>query len=298
MSNIYNFLKNILPSIDRHDFEYTINEVIGFEENVSNYTMNWHGQILNNDFLKYKTSDTIFLLGSGPSINLITKDQWDHITKHNSIGFNYWLVHDFVPTFFMYQGVDEAMLNLLNDSIDKYSEVPFILRGTDIAFSRFNINDSRINLLRRNPVYFLNSFPVSSRSNIEINKLIRFMESLGFLNFGEISRITPKFRSTLGLLLSLSYQMGYKKIVLCGMDMQDNAHFWDSETYKDQRVKYDLPLEDSVNVGIFTDLRYSINTVPEYVYSLREWMFQKHDVEISLINNHSVLHPKLKIYKG
>jgi hypothetical protein len=296
ISNIYNRLKKILPSIDRHDFEYTINEVVGFEENVSKLTKSWHGKILDKEFLKYKTSDTIFILGSGPSINLITENQWDHISKHNSIGFNYWLVHEFVPTLFMYQGVDEAMLNLLNDSFDKYKDVPFILRGTDIAFGRFNMNDSRINLLKNNPVYFLNSFPVSSMSNIEIKKLIKFMHSLGYFNFGEISRLTPKFRSSLGLLISLCYQMGYKKIVLCGMDMQNSQHFWDSDLYKNQRVKYGLPLENSVNIGLFTDVRYSKNTVPEYVYSLNDWMFHKDNVEISLINSQSELYPKLKVY--
>ena len=89
-SKIYNQLKKILPNIDRHDFEYTINEVVGFVDNASKLTKSWHGQVLNSDFLKHKTSDTIFILGSGPSINLITDDQWDHISSCNSIGFNYW----------------------------------------------------------------------------------------------------------------------------------------------------------------------------------------------------------------
>jgi hypothetical protein len=294
---IYNQLKKILPTSDRHDFEYTINEVVGFVENASSLTKSWHGQLLNNDFLKYKTSDTIFILGSGPSINLISNEQWDHISKCNSIGFNYWLVHDFVPTFFMYQGVDDSMLNLLSDSISKYKDVPFILRGTDIALGRFNTSDVRLNLLKRNPVYFLNSFPISSMSDIEIIKLIEFMQALGFFNFGEISRLIPKFRSSLGLLISLSYQMGYKKIVLCGMDMQDSRHFWDSELFKDHKAKYGLPREGAVNIGLFTDGKYSKNTVPEYVYSLKDWMFNESNVEITLLNSQSVLYPNLKIYE-
>ena len=52
-----------------------------------------------NQLRSFKTSDRIYILGSGESILDISKQEWDEINSHNSIGFNHWYVHDFEPTF-------------------------------------------------------------------------------------------------------------------------------------------------------------------------------------------------------
>mgnify|MGYP001057530210 CR=1 FL=1 len=296
--SIKNVVKDYLPKTDRHDFEYTVSELIGMSENSSNLIASWHGKALSNEILKYKTSDTMFLLGSGPSINDISKEQWEHIAKHNSIGFNYWFVHDFVPTYYMYQGVDETMLELLKDTNRKYKNVPFLLRGADIAAGRFDTSDERINVLKNNPVYYLNTYPISSKCSIEIRKLLKYVEALGFFTFDKIADFVPKFRGSLGLLISLSYQMGYKKIILCGMDMKDSSHFWDSSFYSQVKDKYNLPSMQDTNLNTFTDGSHSPNTVPKYVYSLRDWVLDKHNVEILLLNSDSCLYPELDIYDG
>lgn len=296
--NIFNKIRNYFPSTDRHDFEYTVDELVGMYKNSSDLIDNWHGQILTNEVLKYKTSDTIFILGSGPSINEITNEQWSHIKKHNSIGFNYWFAHDFIPTYYMFQGVDNTMLELLKDTNLKYKDIPFFLRGADIAKGRFDTNDNRINLLKNNPVYFVNCYPISSKCSIEISKLFKFVEALGFFSFNKISSFVPKFRGSLGLLISLSYQMGYKNIVLCGMDMKDSSHFWDNKNYEKLRYKYNLPSIVDTNLNTFTDEKYSSNTVPKYVYELDNWMLNNGNVELSVINKNTILYPKIKVYNG
>ena len=49
---------------------------------------------------KFKTSDTIFILGSGPSLNRISSNQVNHIKEHDSMGINKsFLRKDLVPTF-------------------------------------------------------------------------------------------------------------------------------------------------------------------------------------------------------
>jgi len=45
----------------------------------------------------YKKSDTLFVLGSGESINKLGLDAWDVIKKNDTVSFKYWLIHDFVP---------------------------------------------------------------------------------------------------------------------------------------------------------------------------------------------------------
>ena len=48
---------------------------------------------------QYKTSNRVYILASGPSVLDITKEQWNEISKYDTIGFNHWYAHDFEPTF-------------------------------------------------------------------------------------------------------------------------------------------------------------------------------------------------------
>src|SRR5205085_6794487 len=57
----------------------------------------------NLDLSQLKTSDTLFILGSGPSINAISPDRWEAIARSDSIGFNFWLYHPFVPKIYFFE---------------------------------------------------------------------------------------------------------------------------------------------------------------------------------------------------
>ncbi len=285
-----------IPRKDLHEFNYTVSELVGMYENSSKICEQWHGEILSKRILNYKKSDTIFILGSGPSINDITEKEWKHIKKHDSIGFNWWFVHDFVPTYYMFQSATDGMLNILKDKYAQYKNTPFLLRGSKLALGEIDFADERINLLKNNDVYFVREYPIHSRCSIEIEQLFKYVEALGLFSFNHISDFVPKWRCTLGLLISLSYQLGYKNIVLCGMDMQGADHYWDHIDYVVIKEKYNLPGVGIANLKTFTDSKHSNNTVPQYVYKLREWMLKKNDVEIYIMNEKTALHPIIPLY--
>ena len=284
-----------LPRRDLHGFEYTVKELLGLYDN-SRVAAQWHGKAIDDDIIQYKTSDTIFLLGSGPSINDIAPAEWEHIGLHDSVGFNYWFAHDFVPTLYVFQYGSDSMLGILKDKYAQYQGVPFLIRGSAFAKGEFNYDDERLNLLKNSPVYYINEYPIAARCSLDIDLLFRYMEALGLMTFGHISRFIPKWRGTLGLLIMLAYQMGYRNIVLCGMDMQDSDHFWDYEPYPAIKQKYSLPDRGSANIRSFTDDSLSPNTVPRYVYSLRDWMKEKNGVSMFVINRRTVLYPELDVY--
>ena len=96
------------------------------------YTNNKYGLIpLGYDLVKkYKKSDTLFILGSGSTINKISDKQWGKIDDHDSIGFNFWLVHDFVPDFFKFEldlsgesNRTDLFLKILDEKWQKYKKL-------------------------------------------------------------------------------------------------------------------------------------------------------------------------------
>lgn len=286
----------MLPVRDLHGFPYTVEELVGMWENSHWAVNNWHGKILNSEILNYKKSDTIFILGSGPSINDITKKQWNVIANNDSIGFNWWFVHDFVPTFYVFQSAHDQMLKILEDKYLSYKNVPFLIRGSAFARGSFDFSDKRFNLLKTSPVYFVNEYPISASCAIKPDLLYRYMDALGLMTYGEIAPFIPKWRGTLGLLISLAYQMGYKNIVLCGMDMHNADHFWDYPPYNSLKQKYDLPGVGHANIKTFTDTKTSPNTVPVYVYTLSQWMTEKNNVSVFIANQSTVLYPRIETY--
>lgn len=297
ITNLKKYIYDKIPRKDLHGFDYTVKELVGMWENSNWAITNWHGQLLSNDILKFKTSDTIFILGSGPSINDITEKQWAAIAAHDSIGFNWWFAHDFVPSLYMFQSAHERMLNILKDKYDKYRDVPFLIRGSAFASGKFDFTDERLNLLKNNAVYFVNEYPIAGRCSIDPRLLYRYMEAMELLTPGKVSRFVPKWRSSLGLLISLSYIMGYKKIVICGADMQQSDHFWDYEPYLSVKEKYSLPAKGSSKLNFRFEVGSS-TSLPQYIYTLQDWMNSKNGVKTYIINNKTILYPKIDTYKG
>jgi hypothetical protein len=228
------FKKKLIKNVDVHGFEYTVRELVGMYEN-SQKAIQWHGEILGDQILTYKKSDTVFILGSGPSINLISDTQWEVIKKNDSIGFNFSFVHDFVPSLYVYQH-EESLLKAFKQEFHKYKGVPVLWRGSQFAQGKYELD--KYEFLKQSPLFYLNEYPISSKFGVDIDFLFRYLKYLNLMPRGSIAPFIPKLRSTVGMLAMLCYQMGYKKIVLCGVDMDGNDHFWDHIKYQKKKQQY------------------------------------------------------------
>ncbi|MCE7995985.1 MAG: hypothetical protein HEP71_28655 [Roseivirga sp.] len=300
--------KRLLNHKQREDkvFNFTITEMVNMYKNNQKTIEKWTGEIISDEILKHKKSDTIFILGSGPSINRITDEQWKHIGQHDSFGFNYWFLHDFIPTFYMFQMPEDEetqnmTLNILEGRQPRMKDVPFILRGSAIANGKLDVTDKRFGVLKDSEVYFLNEYPLHMMVETDINLVLEYLDLLDLLPHGNLTKFIPKLRSSMALLIVLAYQMGYENIVLCGMDMQGGFdHFWDDPKFEEVYNKYQLGVKEEnepVGFELFTETKFSKNTVPEYVYHLKDWMKKKSNVEVSVVNDGTILYPKLPVYK-
>ena len=87
------------------------------------------------DLKKYKTSNRIYVLGSGRSVLDISKKEWKEIEKHDTIGFNHWYVHEHQPTFY-------DLSYLANDYFESKETDMFYLASKNCPDSKFIINHS------------------------------------------------------------------------------------------------------------------------------------------------------------
>jgi hypothetical protein len=186
---------------------------------------------------KFKKSNTLFILGSGPSINLVSERNWEKIAKADSIGFNKFMAHNFVPTFYH----SEAEMSYLDTTIEVFNirkkdfkNIPIIFNAWHWDIINNGIKD--LNFLNKENLYFsiprrytgLNENELSDMLYKIYNNILYRKETFLFHH-----------SSSLILMITFAVMMQYKEIVLIGFDLYDNNYFY---------LEKNIHLNDCVNV--------------------------------------------------
>jgi hypothetical protein len=282
--------------IDKHGLSFTIEAAIDMFENADFDNKTGLSKLYDESILSYKKSDTLVILGSGPSMADIDSSTWEKLSQFDSVGFNYSLFLPFVPTFYLLQDDGAGMSKALALQGTKYRNTTILYRRSRFGYDSLDWNGLELSEIRKSVIYSICEYPISDTSDISPATYYRFMEIQGLLSHGKIGRFVPKWRCSLGLLLSLAYQMGYLNIVLCGMDMESNAHFWNDSKFSylyDNNLLY-IPPDQPINQ--FTDIGQIGTTVPEYVVSFSDWARSRANVAVSVLSKRTVLYPDLPLY--
>lgn len=204
------------------------------------------------NFKQYKKTDTIFILGSGNSINTISDREWGVIEKNDSIGLNFWIIHDFVSTFYCFEeprvagGRRSVFYNVLNKKKHQLYKSPFIVK--DILSSSVSF-DCIPSIMKKN-IYLSFDFdlPVKGDESIMRQYLLE-LKKTDRIKCREKIRYNYSITASLSYVAFLSLLMGYKNIVFCGVDLSGSSYFYEekSDYYKKNGIcvpnsmqKYDI----------------------------------------------------------
>ena len=99
--------------------------------------------------------------------------------------------------------------------------------------------------------------------------------------------------------MPFAFQMGYKKIVLCGIDLKEtSSHFYDTSEYQNELSKYHYNKVNYQNTEkYFTDRNFSKYITEDYVYSMRDHFKRENNVETFVFSKSSILYPNIPLYK-
>lgn len=167
-----------------------------------------------------RRSDTVFVFGSGASLNDLTPAEWAEIERHDTLGFNWWVHQRFVRTdYHLIRGIPDTDLD------------PRVWRPQVAEYFR---------LLRDNPLFERTIFLVHSGF-----RAINGNRAIGYQLLPEQSRVflwrssirvglpSGSFReglvhgqSTIQECINFAYLLGWKRIVLTGVDLYDRRYFW------------------------------------------------------------------------
>jgi hypothetical protein len=194
----------------------------------------------------FKKSDTLYVLASGGSINDLPPQAWDDIRRCDSLGINFWLYHEHVPTWFSCEvsrtPTDAAtLMQVLEKRLPDYANTAFLLKDIHKLDERYPQWDREFPLSQIRHFYALHSLSVKGRTVAALRRALRWDRALGGFKKSEELWALPMKRATVFLAMSFGLMAGYKRIVLCGVDLSNSAYFYDHPRYREARGLPEAP---------------------------------------------------------
>jgi hypothetical protein len=253
------------------------------------------------DLWQTKSSDTLFVLGSGPSINRISAERWKLIAAHDTVGFTWWLYHSFVPKFYLLEVIEkdgspeafDAYLSLAGRRAADYAStvkvaMEFHQPGTQTL-------DHLPPAFRKN-LFAAYKIEAPARNEDELARALRYLQGRGaFQVTGRFSSLL-KYAASLTTMLVFALKLGYKRVVLCGIDLKTPDNF-----YQDRRFyaeSWEPPvMEHGRSHNTDVPLPWKV-PVTRAVSVIKHQLLDPAGVELYVENEDSALWPMLSAFPG
>ena len=245
--------------------------------------INKYRQIKFENIFNKKKSDTIFIFGSGTSINNLNNTEIDFFKKHDTVAFNWFLHNSNIKLdYYIIKGI-QSPPNLLNKKERKkeYKLYKNLLKKNAVNY--------------KNCIFLLQSGLRGTESRRSISKKI--LPEAALITWYKVERnklINKKRSKTLivqisTLLTAISFaNLGtWKKIVLVGVDLYDRRYFWDPLKTRPLDLNRDAKA---------SDIHSSTSRI---IPAIEAW--SKHlinsDRKLYIYNKSSILNKTLPVYK-
>ena len=178
-----------------------------------------------------KRSEVLFILGGSPSINQIPEARWEVMAKHDTAALNFWPLHPFVPRMYFFESIEadldrpryEFLLGVLQARAADYQQT--IKVATEIHRRGRQTIDALPEAFRKN-LYVAHSMPAPARNLRELAYAFGYLRARGFFHPHKNYSRLVKYASSLSALLLLGARMGYRRMVLCGIDLRTQEYFF------------------------------------------------------------------------
>lgn len=259
--------------------------------------------VVSNPLAAIKRNDTLFVLGSGASINDLQEEDWARIAAADSVGFNNWHLHSFLPSLYVNEpGKDLELLSAEFANLERRGYgargVPIVLKDME-RYRRHELDC----ILEAIPASLWAQTSLSWDWEVHEQDRERFRWKLRWLNrLGVIHR--PYFpilrkRASVFYVVLMALRAGYKNVVLCGIDLNNTDYFYEAQRQELLNHGYWLPAVKPAAAAHKTDdPEFGAVTISAALEELNREVLRKHGVGLSVAFRSSGLYPTLPDYFG
>lgn len=242
-----------------------------------------------------KSSDRVFVFGAGLSLNDIPSDIWEKFEAYDTIGFNsVFFLRKVKLTFFILKewGTRDSLVDRwhipLIDLVKNISQNEF-LKETTFLLQR-GISALLANRLLGNYLWPRNfSYATYWIDRISLTPSKNFWGR--FVHRG----------GTLCSAVSFAVQMGYKEIVLVGVDLTERGYFWSPPGYSVNWSSEtgELFFASTDDFGQRCDVQHNTvnNGIVEIMGEWANFLSKEYDVKLFVYNPQSLLTKVLPIFR-
>lgn len=245
---------------------------------------NYYSYLGTDELRRTKSSDTLFIFGSGSSINDLTSDEWRQCEACNTLAFNQFIRQEFVELdYYLVReigGIDHRNTTASNRVYDRFreavrrpwmAETVYLLQKDLLADVSIEV-EHRFLLPERSRIWFYRT--LSRESGAVLSDDL----DAGLIHAG----------GTLTDAVSFGYAMAYTSIVLVGVDLYDRRYFW----LKDDQTR----AEDAQRGASHRDAH---NTAQPIIDIMRRWtlFLSERGVSLTVYNPRSLLAEVMPVYR-
>lgn len=185
---------------------------------------------------RLKKTDKLFILAPGSSINEMSKNDFQEISRYDSIGLNYFLFHEFTPTSYLIETHDTSWgyFDYIVDNVTKFSSGSFLYKGYNSPNRIFEFSKNLYILRKANLQRFhlMKDAYLSDHESSNVGKGVSGFKSVTDDYFyNDIASLL--------YVIMLGYSCGYKEVILCGFDMSTD-YFYNHPKYRDVVRNYSI----------------------------------------------------------
>ena len=268
---------------------------ISYKDAIRKYFLTYNAGVRKykiDEIKKSHQSDTIFILGNGPSLNELTSEQIKHINENNSFGLAYSFVKkEIIPTYYKIIFEErigyEYWINLFASYRKAYNNVIVCL-------------SSKQNQRLMHPRLMPEVFPEKTKYYCyQQPDAIQLAVNRPFEDgYFEKSLL---YRNVMSLILDIVVRMGYEKIVLLGVDLDNWAYFYENlpemKEYVEERIYKARP---DMKKGMKFDTMYpkgnKYHPFDVYLYALSDYLKRKRNITLYIGKKDNSLFPGLPAY--
>ncbi|MGA7313408.1 MAG: hypothetical protein WBX22_05475 [Silvibacterium sp.] len=251
------------------------------------------------DLRGLKRSETLFILGSAWSINDISDDRWRIIGRHDSVGMNFWPAHPFVPRLLSFEIMTyhdhpvayDAFRQLLERRSEAYSDTVKIVSEVRPLGPRqmlFELPEG----IKKN-LYVSFSMPVVARNEEELRAGIRYMRSIGAFRPCTNTPWLFKYGGSVIAMMTLAVLMGYKRIVLCGVDLNRQEYFYHHRDRYPEYANWEFVRKNEAHL---TTRRLPwLVPAQSAVYIFKDLVLDPENIELFVESRESTLYPRVPL---
>lgn len=236
---------------------------------------------------------TAFILGTGASVNKVSDEKKRIIQAEFSIGVNQWIFHPLIPDVYSYEVDPDPRLLAALDRVEVREKMPKILYLAPTRIKDF-LNAENPPEFLRDVTYFYRRVNLWTRVPSNIGQDLRRILNLA-TRFGSRGVLVDNGAS-IARLIALMIELGFRRIVLVGVDLHNVEYFW----FRQPEIleRFGIDSFDTLQTGSRHET-LSARTRPFRVDTYIE-QFEaefRDEVEILIESSESLLSQKIRVWR-